>query len=174
MATIQSIAPVVSPTSATTWRPAPGQRPALDAATASVAAAVAKPTTPAVVPTPAAASAPTAAEKVTPEVAPVTEVSSGAGVPPEGYLPSTMQVLSQLTPADRAAIAGVTGYHLSPSGEITNPGGLPPWSFILAFAEGRRADRAQEAQAEADAAKAAKAAAAGQDSAGTAHVDVVV
>jgi hypothetical protein len=73
---------------------------------------------------------------------------SSPGSPPETYLPSTQQVLSQLTPGDRAAIAAATGYRLSSSGEITNPGGLPPWSFILGYAEQCGADRAQSAPAQ--------------------------
>jgi hypothetical protein len=75
---------------------------------------------------------------------PVQRSAPGSETPPEGYLPSTQQVLSQLTPSDRAQIAAATGYHLSTSGEITNPGGLPPWSFILNIAEKRSADRSDE------------------------------
>ncbi|MEV0130679.1 hypothetical protein AB0H83_19720 [Dactylosporangium sp. NPDC050688] len=48
-------------------------------------------------------------------------------------------MLSQLTPGDRAAISGLTGYHLSPTGAVTNVGGMPPWSFIMAFAASRTA-----------------------------------
>ena len=59
--------------------------------------------------------------------------------PPKGGLPGSQQVLSKLTPADRAAIAGATGYHLSPTGAVTNVGGVPPWSFIMAFAASRTA-----------------------------------
>lgn len=65
-------------------------------------------------------------------------------LPPEGALPNTSAVLSQLTPADRAAIAGATGYHLSPTGEITNPGGIPPWSFILGYAARATAEQVEE------------------------------
>lgn len=54
--------------------------------------------------------------------------------PPRGGLPGSQQVLSKLTPGDRAAIAGATGYQLSPTGAVTNVGGFPPWSFIMAFA----------------------------------------
>lgn len=57
--------------------------------------------------------------------------------PPKGGLPGSQQVLSQLTPGDRAAISGLTGYHLSPTGAVTNVGGIPPWSFIMAFAVSR-------------------------------------
>jgi hypothetical protein len=59
--------------------------------------------------------------------------------PPKGGLPASQQVLSQLTPGDRAAISGLTGYHLSPTGAVTNVGGMPPWSFIMAFAASRTA-----------------------------------
>ncbi|MEV6931865.1 hypothetical protein AB0M46_46280 [Dactylosporangium sp. NPDC051485] len=60
--------------------------------------------------------------------------------PPKGGLPASQQVLSQLTPGDRAAIQGATGYSLSPTGAVTNgSGGVPPWSFIMAFAASRTA-----------------------------------
>ncbi|GGM38133.1 hypothetical protein ACFFX1_15770 [Dactylosporangium sucinum] len=59
--------------------------------------------------------------------------------PPKGGLPASQQVLSKLTPGDRAAIAGATGYRLSPTGAVTNVGGVPPWSFIMAFAASRTA-----------------------------------
>ncbi|UWZ33626.1 hypothetical protein Drose_20225 [Dactylosporangium roseum] len=59
--------------------------------------------------------------------------------PPRGSLPGSQQVLSKLTPGERAAIAGATGYHLSPTGAVTNVGGVPPWSFIMAFAAARTA-----------------------------------
>lgn len=59
--------------------------------------------------------------------------------PPKGGLPGSQQVLSQLTPGDRAAISGLTGYDLSPTGAVTNVGGMPPWSFIMAFAASRTA-----------------------------------
>ncbi|GAA2636787.1 hypothetical protein GCM10010399_82320 [Dactylosporangium fulvum] len=59
--------------------------------------------------------------------------------PPRGSLPGSQQVLSKLTPGERAAIAGATGYHLSPTGAVTNVGGVPPWSFIMAFAASRTA-----------------------------------
>ncbi|MET7424915.1 hypothetical protein [Dactylosporangium sp. NPDC005555] len=82
--------------------------------------------------------------------------------PPKGGLPGSQQVLSQLTPGDRAAISGLTGYHLSPTGAVTNVGGMPPWSFIMAFAASRTA--AQPAE-EAEASKSVAAAE---------HVDVTV
>ena len=82
--------------------------------------------------------------------------------PPKGGLPGSQQVLSQLTPGDRAAISGLTGYHLSPTGAVTNVGGLPPWSFIMAFAASRTA--AQPAE---DAGKSA-------DVSAVKHVDVTV
>ncbi|WP_432824354.1 hypothetical protein [Dactylosporangium sp. CA-092794] len=67
--------------------------------------------------------------------------------PPKGGLPASQQVLSKLTPGDRAAIAGATGYHLSPTGAVTNAtGAVPPWSFIMAFAASRTAaEPAEEA-----------------------------
>ncbi|MGI5241351.1 hypothetical protein [Dactylosporangium sp. CA-139066] len=65
--------------------------------------------------------------------------------PPKGGLPASQQVLSKLTPGDRAAIAGATGYHLSPTGAVTNAtGAVPPWSFIMAFAASRTAQPAEE------------------------------
>ncbi|GAB3839927.1 hypothetical protein GCM10027610_046620 [Dactylosporangium cerinum] len=81
---------------------------------------------------------------------------------PKGGLPGSQQVLSQLTPGDRAAISGLTGYHLSPTGAVTNVGGMPPWSFIMAFAASRTA-----AQPEVDAEKAT-------DVTAVEHVDVTV
>jgi hypothetical protein len=69
-------------------------------------------------------------------------VQADTAVPPEGSLPSSRQALSALGPGDRAAIAGATGYRLTPTGEIANPGGIPPWSFILGYAESVRAARA--------------------------------
>ena len=66
--------------------------------------------------------------------------------PPKGGLPGSQQVLSQLTPGDRAAISGLTGYHLSPTGAVTNVGGRPPWSFIMAFAVSRTAAPVDEAE----------------------------
>jgi hypothetical protein len=66
--------------------------------------------------------------------------------PPKGGLPASQQVLSKLTPGDRAAIAGATGYRLSPTGAVTNvTGAIPPWSFIMAFAASRTAEPVQEA-----------------------------
>ncbi|MER7007662.1 hypothetical protein ABT297_32105 [Dactylosporangium sp. NPDC000555] len=60
--------------------------------------------------------------------------------PPMGGLPASQQVLSKLTPGDRAAIAGATGYQLSPTGAVTNASrAVPPWSFIMAFAASRTA-----------------------------------
>ncbi|WP_344619295.1 hypothetical protein [Dactylosporangium salmoneum] len=60
--------------------------------------------------------------------------------PPKGGLPASQQVLSKLTPGDRAAIEGATGYSLSPTGAVTSgSGGVPPWSFIMAFAASRTA-----------------------------------
>jgi len=72
------------------------------------------------------------------------EVAEQSDIPPFGGLPSTRSVLSALTPADRVAIAGVTGYRLSPNGQITNPGGIPPWSFILGYAEHRRSQPVED------------------------------
>jgi hypothetical protein len=72
--------------------------------------------------------------------------------PPKGSLPASQQLLSQLTPGDRAAIAGATGYQLSPSGAVTNVGGMPPWSFIMAFAASRTAVEPDPETAKADAA----------------------
>ncbi|WP_330186057.1 hypothetical protein KZZ52_29845 [Dactylosporangium sp. AC04546] len=69
--------------------------------------------------------------------------------PPKGGLPASQQVLSKLTPGDRAAIAGATGYHLSPTGAVTNVGGVPPWSFIMAFAASRTAVAPVEVEARA-------------------------
>lgn len=71
--------------------------------------------------------------------------------PPKGGLPGSQQVLSQLTPGDRAAISGLTGYHLSPTGAVTNVGGMPPWSFIMAFAASRTAAEPVEEEKAADA-----------------------
>lgn len=45
-----------------------------------------------------------------------------------------------LSAGDRAAVASVTGYYLSPGGEVT-PEGNPPWSFIIQYVAQRRADR---------------------------------
>jgi hypothetical protein len=71
--------------------------------------------------------------------------------PPRGGLPGSQQMLSKLTPGDRAAIAGATGYHLSPTGAVTNVRGVPPWSFIMAFAASRTAvEPAEEVKAPAD------------------------
>src|SRR5687767_9641081 len=39
------------------------------------------------------------------------EDDTASDIPPFGGLPSTRSVLSALTPADRAAIAGATGFH---------------------------------------------------------------
>jgi hypothetical protein len=75
-------------------------------------------------------------------VAPVRKMAEEP--PPVGGLPSSVQVLSSLSPADRAVIAGMTGYQLSPTGQVMNPGGIPPWSFIISYAERRRVDFGQE------------------------------
>jgi hypothetical protein len=66
--------------------------------------------------------------------------------PPKGGLPGSQQVLSQLTPGDRAAISGLTGYHLSPTGAVTNVGGMPPWSFIMAFAVSRTSSPSEDVE----------------------------
>ncbi|WP_432967852.1 hypothetical protein [Dactylosporangium sp. CA-233914] len=66
--------------------------------------------------------------------------------PPKGGLPASQQVLSKLTPGDRAAIAGATGYQLSPTGAVTNASGaVPPWSFIMAFAASVTAQPVEDA-----------------------------
>ncbi|WP_433065832.1 hypothetical protein [Dactylosporangium sp. CS-033363] len=89
--------------------------------------------------TPAAAAQPPAPQKAVPGAATNAAVEAPAP-PPKGGLPASQQVLSKLTPGDRAAIAGATGYHLSPTGAVTNASGaVPPWSFIMAFAASRTA-----------------------------------
>ncbi|MFI5907729.1 hypothetical protein [Dactylosporangium sp. NPDC051541] len=86
-----------------------------------------------------AAAPPPAPPKPVPGAATNAAVEAPAP-PPKGGLPASQQVLSKLTPGDRAAIAGATGYHLSPTGAVTNvSGAVPPWSFIMAFAASRTA-----------------------------------
>ncbi|WP_426514378.1 hypothetical protein ACPPVO_29460 [Dactylosporangium sp. McL0621] len=81
-------------------------------------------------------------------------------------------MLSKLTPGDRAAIAGATGYHLSQTGAVTNASdAVPPWSFILAFAASRSA---VEPAAPSDDAKGAAAAAPAASTDDGHHVDVTV
>ncbi|GAA3298606.1 hypothetical protein Dvina_27475 [Dactylosporangium vinaceum] len=89
--------------------------------------------------TPAAAPPPAPPKTAVPGAATNAAVEAPAP-PPKGGLPASQQVLSKLTPGDRAAIAGATGYHLSPTGAVTNvSGAVPPWSFIMAFAASRTA-----------------------------------
>ncbi|WP_433199362.1 hypothetical protein ACQP00_26845 [Dactylosporangium sp. CS-047395] len=96
--------------------------------------------------TPAAAQPP-APPKTVPGAATNAAVEAPAP-PPKGGLPASQQVLSKLTPGDRAAIAGATGYHLSPTGAVTNASGaVPPWSFIMAFAASRTAVPTDDAAA---------------------------
>ncbi|WP_433072846.1 hypothetical protein ACQP1P_24350 [Dactylosporangium sp. CA-052675] len=86
-----------------------------------------------------AATQPPAPPKPVPGAATNAAVEAPAP-PPKGGLPASQQVLSKLTPGDRAAIAGATGYHLSPTGAVTNASAaVPPWSFIMAFAASRTA-----------------------------------
>jgi hypothetical protein len=86
-----------------------------------------------------------AATQPPPPPKPVPGAATNAAVeapapPPKGGLPASQQMLSKLTPGDRAAIAGATGYHLSQTGAVTNASdAVPPWSFILAFAASRTA-----------------------------------
>jgi hypothetical protein len=112
-----------------------------------------------------AASTPAANQPAAPPKPATAPSVEAPAPPPKGGLPASQQVLSKLTPGDRAAIAGATGYHLSPTGAVTNvSGAVPPWSFILAFAASRTAaDPADEA---------AKAAASSSDDGN--HVDVTI
>ena len=85
-----------------------------------------------------------AAHAAVPAKATNTHAVEPVAPPPKGGLPGSQQVLSRLTPGDRAAISGLTGYDLSPTGAVTNVGGMPPWSFIMAFAASRTADQRVE------------------------------
>jgi hypothetical protein len=86
------------------------------------------------------AGAPAAVQPAPPPKAATAPAVEAPAPPPKGGLPASQQVLSKLTPGDRAAIAGATGYHLSPTGAVTNASGaVPPWSFIMAFAASRTA-----------------------------------
>jgi hypothetical protein len=113
-----------------------------------------------------AASTPTTQQPAAPPKPGANPATDAVQPPPKGGLPASQQMLSKLTPGDRAAIAGATGYHLSPTGAITNAtGAVPPWSFILAFAASRTAQPVEQ-QAEQQAEEAQHAAASGE------HVDV--
>ena len=63
----------------------------------------------------------------------ITSTNGGAGA-------AAMTALSPLSPAERAAIAGATGYNLTASGSVVSPDGSPPWPYIVAFANSLRAD----------------------------------
>src|SRR4051794_21987931 len=54
--------------------------------------------------------------------------------------------MPEMSGSDRAAIAGATGFYISPGGEVT-PDGMPPWSFIMATLERRHATGPTEAAA---------------------------
>ena len=62
----------------------------------------------------------------------ITSSNNGAG--------AAIAALSPLSPAERAAIAGATGFQLSASGSVVSPDGSPPWPYIVAFATSLRAD----------------------------------
>jgi hypothetical protein len=94
-----------------------------------------------------------------PRVLPAPEVTGGSGprlAPKSPQAPAPAQgrpaptqpqadrgpVLPNLSAADRAAIANATGYYISANGEVT-PEGMTPWTFIVQFAERRRAERGE-------------------------------